>query len=62
VHPPLPPATEPHDTIPAPPPWDAGGEFADDCQVTMPDVPAWFEEIATDDAWPEPPTLVSAGN
>jgi hypothetical protein len=57
-----PPATEKRDTIPAPPPWDVAAEFPDDCQITTPDIPPWFDEVAWDDAWPDVPTLVSTGN
>jgi hypothetical protein len=58
-HPP-PPSTEPRDTIPAPPPWDVAAEFADDCPITTPGIPPWFDEAAWDDAWPDVPTRVSA--
>jgi hypothetical protein len=53
---------EQRDTIPAPPPWDVAAEFTDDCQITTPDIPPWFDEAVWDDAGPEAPTLVSAGN
>jgi hypothetical protein len=34
-------------------------EFADDCPITTPGIPPWFDEAAWDDAWPDVPTPVS---
>jgi hypothetical protein len=46
-----PSGTEPRDTIPAPPPWDAAAECDDEFPTTEPGLPPTFEEISYDDGW-----------
>ncbi len=42
------PVSEPHDTIPSPPPVDWSAEFAEEYEVTIPGLPPLSEEAWTE--------------